>query len=139
MGVRDEIELVTGAGSGIGRAIAETFAKAGAIVHVADLDLDSATATVQQITAAGGRARAHRLDVRDREACNALATLVHLHGGRLDVLVNNAGIGHVGTMLPTALEDLDRVHDVNVRATFNVTQPFLPIDAFIPYQVYARA
>jgi len=124
--LRDEIALVTGAGSGIGRAIAETFARAGAMVHVADLDLGSAQETVRRIVAAGGTAHAHPLDVRERDACNALAELVRLRDGRLDVLVNNAGIGHVGTMLSTVLEDLDRVHDVNVRGTFNVTKAFLP-------------
>lgn len=124
--LRDEIALVTGAGSGIGRAIAETFAKAGALVHVADLDGATATETVKRITAAGGRARAHALDVRDRAACDAVAAIVHGSQGQLDVLVNNAGIGHVGTMLTTELADLDRVHDVNVRGTFNVTKAFLP-------------
>ncbi len=124
--LRGEIAFVTGAGSGIGRSIAETFARAGALVHVADLSHETATATVKHITAAGGRAVAHQLDVRDRDACLRIAAVVHEQHGHLDVLVNNAGIGHVGTMLSTELEDLDRVHDVNVRGTFNVTKAFLP-------------
>lgn len=124
--LRDEIALVTGAGSGIGRAIALAFADAGAIVHVADLDLPAAEETVRQVVAKSGRARAHALDVRDGEACERLAKTVIESNGRLDVLVNNAGIGHVGTMLTTTLADLDRVNDVNVRGVFNVTHAFLP-------------
>lgn len=123
--LRGEIALVTGAGSGIGRAIAATFARAGATVHVADLELGAAESSVAAIVADGGRAIAHRLDVRDRDACNALGERIRERDGHLDVLVNNAGVGHVGTLLTTTLEDLDRVHDVNVRGTFNVTKAFL--------------
>ena len=123
--LRGEIALVTGAGSGIGRAIAATFARAGATVHVADLELGAAETSVAAIVADGGRAIAHRLDVRDRDACNALGEHIRERDGHLDVLVNNAGVGHVGTLLTTTLEDLDRVHDVNVRGTFNVTKAFL--------------
>ncbi|MCC6784930.1 MAG: SDR family oxidoreductase [Planctomycetes bacterium] len=123
--LRGEIALVTGAGSGIGRAIAATFARAGATVHVADLELGAAETSVAAIVADGGRAVAHRLDVRDRDACNALGEHIRERDGHLDVLVNNAGVGHVGTLLTTTLEDLDRVHDVNVRGTFNVTKAFL--------------
>jgi 2-keto-3-deoxy-L-fuconate dehydrogenase len=123
--LRGEIALVTGAGSGIGRAIAATFARAGATVHVADLELGAAETSVAAILAEGGRAIAHRLDVRDRDACNALGERIRERDGHLDVLVNNAGVGHVGTLLTTTLEDLDRVHDVNVRGTFNVTKAFL--------------
>ncbi len=111
--------LVTGAGSGIGAAIAETFARAGARVFVSDVKLETATETATRI---GGIARALALDVRDEAACAAAAR----ETGVVDVLVNNAGIGHVGTALTTTGEDLDRLYAVNVRGMLNVTRAYLP-------------
>jgi len=117
---------VTGAGSGIGAAIAETFARAGAELIVTDRDVPTAQATVDRIVAAGGQARAVPLDVTDDDACARVAAEVHGAAGRLDVLVNNAGIGHVGTVLQTTGADLDRLYAVNVRGVFNVSKAFLP-------------
>jgi 2-keto-3-deoxy-L-fuconate dehydrogenase len=118
--------LVTGAGSGIGAAIAETFAGAGADVLVTDRDGSTAQATVDRIVAAGGRARAQPLDVTDVAECDRLAAEVQAAAGRLDVLVNNAGVGHVGTLLQTTGADLDRLYSVNVRGVFNLCKAFLP-------------
>jgi NAD(P)-dependent dehydrogenase (short-subunit alcohol dehydrogenase family) len=114
--------LVTGAGSGIGAAIAETFARAGAHVFVTDVQVETATATARRITEAGGAATSMALDMRDEAACAAAAAAT----GPLDVLVNNAGIGHVGTALTTTAADLDRLFAVNVRGVLNVTKAYLP-------------
>ena len=114
--------LVTGAGSGIGRAIAQRFAAAGARVHVTDVDEPGGRETVTLITKAGGRAEFVCLDVTDEAVANTLAPRL----GTLDLLVNNAGIGHVGTILQTTAADLDRLYRVNVRGVFNVTKAFLP-------------
>jgi 2-keto-3-deoxy-L-fuconate dehydrogenase len=114
--------LVTGAGSGIGQAIAETFARAGAHVFTTDAQLDTAAETAKRITAAGGAAVALALDVRDEAACADVARQT----GVLDILVNNAGIGHVGTALTTTGADLDRLYAVNVRGMLNVTKAYLP-------------
>lgn len=118
--------LVTGAGSGIGAAIAETFARAGAEVFATDVHGESARATADRITASGGRARALAFDVTDDADCARLAGEVTAAVGRLDVLVNNAGVGHVGTALQTTGADLDRLYSVNVRGVFNVSKAFLP-------------
>jgi NAD(P)-dependent dehydrogenase (short-subunit alcohol dehydrogenase family) len=118
--------LVSGAGSGIGAAIAEIFARAGAEVLVTDRDGSTAQATVDRIVAAGGRARAQPLDVTDVAECDRLAAEVQAAAGRLDVLVNNAGVGHVGTLLQTTGADLDRLYSVNVRGVFNLSKAFLP-------------
>jgi NAD(P)-dependent dehydrogenase (short-subunit alcohol dehydrogenase family) len=118
--------LVTGAGSGIGAAIAETFARAGAHVFATDANEQTAGATVERITRDGGRAEALTLDVRDEAACARAAGHVQRGDGRLDILVNNAGVGHVGTALTTDGADLDRLYAVNVRGTLNVTKAFLP-------------
>ena len=118
--------LVTGAASGIGAAIADTFAHAGARVFVSDLDEAGARATAGRIVHAGGAAEPLALDVRDEDACRRVAARVGQIAGPLDVLVNNAGIGHVGTLAGTDGADLDRLYAVNVRGVFNVTRAFLP-------------
>jgi 2-keto-3-deoxy-L-fuconate dehydrogenase len=117
-----KVALVTGAGSGIGAAIAETLARAHARVIVTDRDVKTASATAGRIAAAGGTASAAELDVTDVDACRQAAA----SAARLDILVNNAGIGHVGTMLQTEGADLDRLYAVNVRGVFNMSKAFLP-------------
>src|SRR5688500_7072867 len=122
--LENKITLVTGAGSGIGRAIAETFATAGAFVYVADRDSASGQETAKRVASAGGKATFVPLDVTKEEECESVRAIVHGAHGRLDVLVNNAGIGHVGTILQTTGADLDRMYGVNVRGMFNVTRAF---------------
>ena len=114
--------LVTGAGSGIGEAIALTLAGAGASVWVVDRDSVAGQRTVASVRAAGGTAEYAVLDVADPEAATALGTRLP----PIDVLVNNAGIGHVGNLLATTAADLDRLHAVNVRGPFNLCKAFVP-------------
>jgi NAD(P)-dependent dehydrogenase (short-subunit alcohol dehydrogenase family) len=116
------VALVTGAGSGIGAAVAEALARAGARVWVTDRDEKAGRETLARICAAQGAAEFLRLDVTSEADCASAAGQVE----RLDILVNNAGIGHVGTMLTTAGADMDRLYAVNVRGVFNVTKAFLP-------------
>lgn len=118
--------LITGAGSGIGAAIAETFARAKAFVFVTDRDSTSGCATVERIHAAGGESMFLALDVTNEDECLRVAAEVLRRKPHLDLLVNNAGVGHVGTILLTSGTDLDRLYEVNVRGMFNVTKAFLP-------------
>ncbi len=114
--------LVTGAGSGIGQAIAVLFARQGAFVWVVDRDAAAGRATVETIHTAGGSADFAELDISDAATVLALA-------GRLpplDILVNNAGIGHVGNLLGTTAADLDRLYAVNIRGAFNLCSTFVP-------------
>jgi 2-keto-3-deoxy-L-fuconate dehydrogenase len=121
-----KIALVTGAGSGIGAAIAHAFANAGATVIVVDRDSGAGEKTVHDINHRGGRATFALLDVSREDDCTRVAADVLQTHRRLDVLVNNAGIGHVGTILQTEGKDLDRLYTVNVRGTFNLCKAFLP-------------
>ncbi|MBT5707686.1 MAG: glucose 1-dehydrogenase [Verrucomicrobia bacterium] len=118
--------LVTGAGSGIGAAIAETFAEEGARVFVADINESAGGETVSKITDAGGVATFVALDVASDQQCEAVASRILKDGEGLDILVNNAGIGHVGTLLQTEGDDLDRLYRVNVRGVFNLCKAFVP-------------
>ena len=116
------IALVTGAGSGIGQAIAEAMAAAGAEVVVAEIREEAAAATVAAIRSAGGNARAVRLDVTsETDLAEALLSVP-----AVDILVCNAGIGHVGTVLTTTGADFDRMMSVNVRGVFNCMKTWIP-------------
>jgi NAD(P)-dependent dehydrogenase (short-subunit alcohol dehydrogenase family) len=124
--LQNKIALVTGAGSGIGAAIADAFARQGAFVYVADINPQSGSEIVAQIRANNGAAEFLALDVSDEKACENVAATVHQQKSRLDILVNNAGIGHVGTLRHTTGADMDRLYGVNVRGVFNLSKAFLP-------------
>ncbi|MGD2217608.1 MAG: SDR family oxidoreductase [Gemmatimonadales bacterium] len=113
-----KLAVVTGGASGIGRAIAQTFAARGAALHIVDLNGESAEATAREIVEAGGSAVAHRCDVADRaEVARVFEAITR--EGRIDILVNNAGIAHVGNLERTTEEDLDRLYRVNVKGVYN--------------------
>lgn len=114
--------VITGAGSGIGQAIALLFAKQGAHVEVLDLKLESAQGTVDQILAAGGSAHAGALDVGDQAAVKAVFAEISARLPKLDILVNNAGIAHIGTALTTEEADMDRLYRVNIKGVYNCSQ-----------------
>jgi len=114
--------VVTGAGSGIGQAIATLFARAGARVGVLDLDEAGAAHTVEAIRKEGGRAEARGCDVGDAVAVAAAFEALTAGLGGLDVLVNCAGIAHVGNVESTGEADLDRIYRVNVKGVFLCSQ-----------------
>ncbi len=124
--LRDKVTVVTGAGSGIGEAIAMLFAQAGAMVVAADVNAEGGERVVGAIRGARGKGEFQAMDISDEGACEALAERVHGEHGRCDVLVNNAGIGMVGTVLTTGPADLERIWNVNVRGTYLMTRAFLP-------------
>jgi len=109
--------IVTGGGSGIGQAIATLFGARGARVGI--LDLASAESTVQSITEAGGTATHVQCDVSMQDDVSRAFTEVQQRFGRLDVLVNSAGVAHVGTVEQTTEADLDRIYAVNVKGVYN--------------------
>jgi 2-keto-3-deoxy-L-fuconate dehydrogenase len=121
-----KVAVVTGAGSGIGRAIASTFAAQGARVFVLERHAAAAADTVDRITANGGTATALACDVADAAAVTAAFASVDAEAGRLDILVNNAGIAGIGTVEHTTEADFDRVYAVNVKGVFLCSQAAVP-------------
>ena len=118
MRVLDKIALVTGAGSGLGEAMARRLAEEGALVVATDIDLAAVQRVAAAIVAAGGRAEAELQDVTDEARWTALVDAVLARHGRLDVLVNNAGVALTGTAEHTTLEDWRRTQRVNLDAVF---------------------
>ena len=116
--LKDKIALVTGGGSGIGRATCLRMAEEGASVVVTDMNEAGGHETVAQITAGGGAAWFDRLDVADETNWQALIASIRARHGRLDILVNNAGILIMKPMLETSLEEWERIFAVNARGVF---------------------
>ena len=121
----NKIALVTGGGSGIGRSICVRLASEGAHLLVWDIDSESAETTVQQISEAGGRATGYQCDVSNRDAVNSLFAEVQA-AFDVDVLVNNAGIGHVGNIENTSEADFDRLFSVNVKGIYYMLSAVVP-------------
>ena len=117
--------FVTGAGSGIGEAVAHSLAGAGATVYVADIDRENGERVAETLRANGAKAEFVDLDISSKADCKTVAAKVHAAHSSLDILVNNAGVGHVGTILDTETEDLDRLFAVNVRGIFDLTKAFI--------------
>ena len=116
------VALVTGSGRGIGRAIALRYAREGATVVAVDLAEDSVHAVAGEIRKAGGKADAFRADLREPEQSAAMVARVVERFGRLDVLVNNAGVVRVRPLLELTPEDWDFINDVNARGLFFALQ-----------------
>src|SRR5437868_7561198 len=113
-----KVAIITGGGSGIGRAITFKFAAQGAAVRILDISLADAETTCQQITSSGGDAEGFDCDVTDRKQVEN--RFQHIIAKRpLSILVNNAGISHIGSVESTTEEDFDRVLRVNVKGFYN--------------------
>jgi NAD(P)-dependent dehydrogenase (short-subunit alcohol dehydrogenase family) len=125
--LRGKVAVVTGGGSGIGRAIAHDLAGRGTTVAVADLDLESAKRVVAEVTSAGGRASAHQVDVASEAGFRTLREEVLAAHPAVDILVNNAGIGPgPKNFVDTPLSDVHRILDINLWGAIHGTSIFLP-------------
>ncbi|WP_333821455.1 SDR family NAD(P)-dependent oxidoreductase [Ohtaekwangia sp.] len=111
--------VITGGGSGIGRAIATVFAQQGAEVFILDLNKSTADEAANAIIALGHKARAYAANVADQKQMKETIAAIAQEAGRIDILVNSAGISHIGRLDNTTEEDFDRVYTVNVKGVYN--------------------
>jgi len=120
-----KVALVTGGASGIGLAISKTFAKQGAHVHILELNIDLANQVVEDIKSSGGSAEAHVIDIsKQADVVNVIDGIAEKQ--TINILVNNAGIAHVGRADNTAETDFDRVINVNVKGVYNCLFAAIP-------------
>jgi NAD(P)-dependent dehydrogenase (short-subunit alcohol dehydrogenase family) len=117
-----KVALITGAGQGIGEAIASRFAEAGAVIGVADLVMGNAEAVAEDLVRNGHRAQAFQVDVSDSGQVSQMMRATHNMFGRIDILVNNAGIGHAKPFLQITLAEWEKVLSVNLTGTFLCAQ-----------------
>jgi 2-keto-3-deoxy-L-fuconate dehydrogenase len=120
--LKNKKAIITGGGSGIGKAISLLFAKQGAEVHVLELSQESAQSTVDEIMASGGKVFAHACNVANQQ--EVITTFDKI--GNIDILVNNAGIAHVGKVDTTPEADFDRIMNVNVKGVYNCLHASIP-------------
>lgn len=118
----DKVAVVTGGGSGIGRAIAKRFAASGAAVRILDLNLKDAQETVRHIAENGGQAAAFACDVTEQAKVKEVFSQIFARE-KVNILVNNAGVSHIGNVESTTEADFDRLFRVNVKGYYNCMHP----------------
>lgn len=120
--LKNKRAVVTGGGSGIGRAISKLFAQQGALVHILEISHDNGATVLKEIEEAGGQAKVHACDVSQHEEVKKLFDEL----GTIDILVNNAGIANVGKADSTPEADFDRVVSVNIKGVYNCLHAAIP-------------
>ena len=123
--LKGKTAIVTGGGSGIGKAISETFALQGAKVHILDFNLEGAQEAVSEIVNKGQLAQAHKCDVSNQKNVNEIISEIS-NSENIDILVNNAGIAHIGNIELCEEEDLDRLYNVNIKGIYNCIKATIP-------------
>ena len=122
LSLKNKIAVVTGGGSGIGRAISTLFARQGAMVHIIELSENAAKDALEQIYTEGGNAVVHPCNVAIQNDVKAVFERI----GTMHILVNNAGVAHIGNIENTSEADFDRVFSVNVKGVYNCLQAAMP-------------
>lgn len=121
-----KVAVITGASSGIGRAIALVFAKQGAYVQLLDMDQDGGRETARQIEQSGGQGRYYQCNVSlQSEVKDVISSIIQQHAV-IDILVNDAGIAHIGTVETTEEQDFDRLFAVNVKGVYHLMHHVIP-------------
>ena len=126
MRLKDKIAIVTGAGSGIGRATAQRFAQEGAVVIAADRDIEKAETVAKELASVSPGSRAHQVDISQKSEVEAMVASVLEKDQHIDVLINNAGITRDGFAKKLSEQDWDAVLSVNLKGTFLCCQAVIP-------------
>lgn len=116
--LKNKTVIVTGGASGIGKAIAQTFAKQGAFVHIVDLNTEDGKKVVEKLLKKSFKAKLHQCNVANQKEVTKVINCI-AKNGKIDILINNAGIAHVGNIEETKEEDLDRLYNVNIKGVYN--------------------
>ncbi|WP_079508010.1 3-oxoacyl-ACP reductase FabG [Mesobacillus jeotgali] len=126
MRLQDKVAIITGAANGIGLAAAKTFAREGARVAMADFDQETGSQRAAELAGEGYEAAFFQVNVADKDSVDSMVKGVLNHFGKIDILVNNAGITRDGMLHKLAVEDFQKVVDVNLTGVFNCAQAVVP-------------
>lgn len=124
--VDKKVALVTGGGSGIGKAIAKKLAGNGALVYVLDVQMENGEATAEEIRREGQQAKFVYCDVSVQEQVKNVLEMIFGEEQRLDILINNAGVSHIGVAETTSEADFDRIYSINIKGVYNCLHAALP-------------
>lgn len=123
--LKNKTAIITGGGSGIGKAISKTLAEQGALIHILELNVDNAETTKKEIEANGGKAEVHQCNVVNQKEVISVVAAIEKKSS-IDILINNAGIAHVGNVENTPEDAMDRVYNVNVKGGYNCIYAVIP-------------
>jgi 2-keto-3-deoxy-L-fuconate dehydrogenase len=124
--LKNKTVIVTGGGSGIGKAIAKLLAKQGAQVHILDFDENGAAQTANEINKDNGKGFAIKCDVSNQQEVKEIIKNIAVITSTVDILINNAGVAHIGTVETTGEDDFNRLLNVNVKGVYNCMQAAIP-------------
>ena len=124
--LQNKTALITGGGSGIGESIAQTFANQDAKVFIIDQNLDAAKKTAEKINKKGLSAKAYKCDVSNNKNVNKVINEIS-KTSTIDILINNAGIAHVGNIEACEEKDLDRLYEINIKGVYNCSRAIIPL------------
>ena len=127
--------VITGGGSGIGKAAALLFAQQGSEVHIVDINEEQTNKTVAEIIGDGGKAIAHLCDISNQEKVKEVFAAIQ----QIDVLVNSAGISHIGTADTTSEEDFDKIYTVNIKGIYNCLHVAIPLMKAVKKRCYTQS
>ncbi len=123
--LENKVAIITGGGSGIGESISKAFAMQGSKVHILDFNFDAAVTVANKINSSEKKAIPHKCDISNqKEVFDVIEKIARTES--INILVNNAGIAHVGTIEQTTEEDMDKLYEVNIKGVYNCTKSCIP-------------